>query len=236
LRSCAFALLIERQQMREITFDTETTGIDPNSGHRIIEIGCVELIDKVRTGNFFHAYINPERDVPKSSTDVHGLTAGFLSDKPVFAKIANQFLDFVKDDKLVIHNAAFDLKFINHELDRSKLPLVNANRAIDTLKMARDKFPGAKASLDALCNRFGIDLSKREKHGALLDAELLVDVYLELLGGAQGAMQLDDDAVYYDERNVRKRKFLQKREFVVSDKELSQHAEFVGKIKETLWN
>jgi DNA polymerase-3 subunit epsilon len=222
--------------MREITFDTETTGIDASSGHRIIEIGCVELIDKVRTGKFFHAYLNPERDVPKSSTDVHGLTAGFLSDKPLFASIAKGFLEFIRDDKLVIHNAAFDLKFINSELERVKLPLVNANRAIDTLKLARDKFPGAKASLDALCNRFGIDLSKREKHGALLDAELLVDVYLELLGGAQGAMQLDDDAVYYDERNVRKRKFLQKRDFVVSDKELELHGEFLRKIKAPMWN
>lgn len=222
--------------LREITFDTETTGIDPNAGHRIIEIGCVELIDKVRTGNFFHTYINPERDVPKSSTDVHGLTAGFLSDKPLFKAIAQQFLDFVKDDKLVIHNAGFDLKFINHELNKVGLPLINANRAIDTLNLARDKFPGAKASLDALCTRFGIDLSKREKHGALLDAELLVDVYIELLGGAQGTMQLDDNAIIYDERLIRKRKYLQKREFFVSEEEIEAHKEFVGKIKQPLWN
>jgi DNA polymerase-3 subunit epsilon len=222
--------------LREITFDTETTGIDPNSGHRIIEIGCVELIDRARTGNSFHCYINPERDVPKSSTDVHGLTAGFLSDKPLFKAIAQQFLDFVRDDKLVIHNAAFDLKFINSELQRVNLPLVASNRAIDTLNMARDKFPGGKASLDALCKKFGIDLSKRDKHGALLDAELLVDVYLELLGGAQDTMKLDDNAIIYDERSIRKRKYLQKREFLVSNDELELHKEFVGKIKEAMWN
>ncbi|MCE3231863.1 MAG: dnaQ [Rickettsiaceae bacterium] len=221
--------------IREITFDTETTGIDPKSGHRIVEIGCVELIDKIRTGKFFHTYINPERDVPKASTDVHGLTAGFLSDKPLFSRIASEFLDFVRDDKLVIHNAGFDLKFINHELERASLPLINANRAIDTLNLARDKFPGAKASLDALCIRFGIDLSKREKHGALLDAELLVDVYIELLGGAQGIMELDDKIIY-DERVIRKRKFLQKREFEVTDKEIKIHKDFIDKIKEPMWN
>jgi DNA polymerase-3 subunit epsilon len=221
--------------LREITFDTETTGIDPNSGHRIIEIGCVELIDKVKTGNVYHAYINPERDVPKSSTDVHGLTAGFLYDKPVFAKVADDFLAFIGDDKLVIHNASFDLKFINSELARTGHAAVNASRAIDTLILARNKFPGAKVNLDALCNRFGIDLSRREKHGALLDAELLVDVYLELLGGAQGTMVLDEEAAYYDERNVRKRKFLQKRDFVISDEEIKLHKDFLQKIKEPMW-
>lgn len=221
--------------MREITFDTETTGIDPNSGHRIIEIGCVELIDKVRTGKFYHVYINPQRDVPKSSTDVHGLTLGFLSDKPVFSQVVHDFLSFIRKDRLVIHNAAFDLKFINSELTRLKLPLIEFERATDTLNMAREKFPGAKASLDALCNRFGIDLSKREKHGALLDAELLVDVYLELIGGAQGAMQLDEDAMRYEEKTVRRRKYVEKRSFPVSKEELETHSDFLQKIKVPAW-
>lgn len=221
--------------MREITFDTETTGIDPNSGHRIIEIGCVELIDKVRTGKFYHVYINPQRDVPKSSTDVHGLTLGFLSDKPVFSQVVHDFLSFIRKDRLVIHNAAFDLKFINSELTRLKLPLIEFERATDTLNMAREKFPGAKASLDALCNRFGIDLSKREKHGALLDAELLVDVYLELIGGAQGAMQLDEDAMRYEEKTVRRRKYVEKRSFPVSKEELEAHSDFLQKIKVPAW-
>ncbi|MDA0781324.1 MAG: DNA polymerase III subunit epsilon [Rickettsiales bacterium] len=221
--------------MREITFDTETTGIDPNSGHRIIEIGCVELIDKVRTGEVYHVYINPQRDIPKSSTDVHGLTMGFLSDKPVFSQVAKDFLDFIRDDRLVIHNAAFDLKFINSELGKLDLPLVEFERATDTLNMAREKFPGAKASLDALCNRFGIDLSKREKHGALLDAELLADVYIELIGGTQGAMQLDENEIKYEEKTVRRRKYLEKRSFEVSKEELDAHKQFLSGIKEPLW-
>jgi DNA polymerase-3 subunit epsilon len=221
--------------MREITFDTETTGIDPNAGHRVIEIGCVELIDKIRTGNVYHAYINPQRDVPKSSTDVHGLTMGFLSDKPVFSKVAQDFLDFIKDDRLVIHNAAFDLKFINHEFSKLGIAPVEFERATDTLNMAREKFPGAKASLDALCNRFGIDLSKREKHGALLDAELLADVYLELVGGAQGTMQLDENEMKYEEKTVRRRKYLEKRSFEVSKEELEMHKKFIERIKEPIW-
>ncbi|PIR37648.1 MAG: DNA polymerase III subunit epsilon [Alphaproteobacteria bacterium CG11_big_fil_rev_8_21_14_0_20_39_49] len=222
--------------MREITFDTETTGIDPNSGHRIIEIGCVELIDKVRTGEVYHVYINPQRDIPKSSTDVHGLTMGFLSDKPVFSQVAKDFLDFIRGDRLVIHNAAFDLKFINSELGKLDFPLVEFERATDTLNMAREKFPGAKASLDALCNRFGIDLSKREKHGALLDAELLADVYIELIGGTQGAMQLDENEIKYEEKTVRRRKYLAKRSFEVSKEELDAHKQFLSNIKEPLWD
>ncbi len=221
--------------MREITFDTETTGIDPNSGHRVIEIGCVELIDKVRTGNVYHVYINPQRDVPKSSTDVHGLTMGFLSDKPIFSKIAKDFLDFIKKDRLVIHNAAFDLKFINHEFSKLDIPPIEFERATDTLNMAREKFPGAKASLDALCNRFGIDLSKREKHGALLDAELLADVYIELIGGAQGSMKLDENEMKYEEKTVRRRKYLEKRSFELSKEEIEAHKQFLSKVKEPLW-
>jgi DNA polymerase-3 subunit epsilon len=221
--------------MREISFDTETTGIDPSAGHRVIEIGCVELIDKVRTGECFHAYINPERDVPKSSTDVHGLTLGFLMDKPLFKDVAQGFIDFIKKDKLVIHNATFDLKFINHEFAKLKIKPIEHERAIDTLVMARTKFPGAKANLDALCNRFGIDLSKREKHGALLDAELLADVYLELIGGSQSTMELDEDAIKYEEKGMRRRKYMEKRSFPVASNELKAHKNFLNKIKEPMW-
>jgi DNA polymerase-3 subunit epsilon len=222
--------------MREISFDTETTGIDPGSGHRVIEIGCVELIDKVRTGNVFHRYINPQRDVPKSSTDVHGLTAGFLMDKPVFEEIAQEFLDFIKNDKLIIHNAAFDLKFINNELSKLKIAPIEHSRAIDTLVIARNRFPGAKASLDALCNKFDIDLSKREKHGALLDAELLAEVYVELIGGSQGAMDLDENTLKYEEKTVRRRKYVEKRTFPVSYEEIESHKEFLQNIKNPIWN
>lgn len=219
--------------MREIAFDTETTGMDPNSGHRIIEIGCVELIDKIRTGNSFHAYMNPQRDVPKASTDVHGLTEEFLADKPLFSDVANDFLEFIADDKLVIHNASFDLKFINAELKAVRKKELVYERAIDTLVIARKKFPGSKVNLDALCNRFGIDLSRREKHGALLDAELLADVYLELLGGRQGAMDLAEGkkiAATKISSSMTRRKFRKPRNFTISDEELKLHEEFMKKI------
>lgn len=224
--------------MREITFDTETTGMDPNTGHRIVEIGCIELVDKIRTGNFFHAYINPEREVPKAATAIHGLSDEFLADKPVFAKVAKEFLEFIGSDRLVIHNAAFDMKFINYELERAGQKHIEYHRTVDTLVMARKKFPGAKASLDALCTRYGIDLSRRDKHGALLDAELLADVYLELLGGAQGMMKLESTeseqtAVAFDTK--RKRPLRERRNFPVSEEELAAHAEFLKKIKNAMW-
>lgn len=221
--------------MREITFDTETTGLEPSLGHRVIEIGCVELIDKVRTGKVYHSFLNPERDVPRSSTNIHGLTAGFLFDKPFFKDVAQDFLDFIADDKLVIHNAAFDLKFINSELAKVGLEAVDEDRAIDTVHLARELFPGAKASLDALCRRFGIDLSKREQHGALLDAELLADVYIELLGGNQDSMDLDIEELRFDEKNIRKTKYLERRSFPVSKNELNAHKNFLKKIKNPLW-
>ena len=169
--------------MREIVLDTETTGLDPFSGHRIVEIGCVEMIGHIRTGNHFHSYLNPERDMPMEAQNIHGLSAEFLKDKPLFKTIARSFLEFIGDDPLIIHNAAFDLKFLNAELDRNGLPLIAMERAIDTVLMARQKFPGSPANLDALCKRFNIDTSARTKHGALLDAELLADVYLEFKGG-----------------------------------------------------
>ena len=171
--------------MREIVMDTETTGLDPYDGHRLVEIGGVELINHVPTGRTYHQYINPKRDVPTEAFEVHGLSQEFLSDKPVFSEVADQFLDFVQDAKLVIHNATFDMKFLNAELSWIDKPLLPNNQAIDTLAIARRKFPGSPASLDALCRRFGIDNSARTLHGALLDSEILAEVYLELLGGKQ---------------------------------------------------
>ncbi|PPB82664.1 DNA polymerase-3 subunit epsilon [Albidovulum inexpectatum] len=172
--------------MREIVLDTETTGFEPEEGHRIVEIGAIELLNHLPTGRFYHQYINPERPMPKEAFEVHGLGDDFLRDKPRFAEIAQDFLDFIgPDSRLVIHNASFDMKFINAELSWVNLPPIPMDRAIDTLTMARRKFPGAPATLDALCRRFGIDNSAREKHGALLDSELLAEVYLELIGGRQ---------------------------------------------------
>jgi DNA polymerase III subunit epsilon len=171
--------------MREIVLDTETTGFDPADGHRIVEIGCVELMDHFPTGNNYHCYLNPERDMPAEAEKVHGLSAAFLTDKPLFGAVAAEFVEFLGDAPLVIHNAAFDLKFLNAEFTRVNGVLIPAGRAIDTIEMAKAKFPGARYSLDELCRRFAIDLTERSKHGALLDAELLAQVYLELLGGRQ---------------------------------------------------
>ncbi len=171
--------------MREIVLDTETTGFEPSEGHRIVEIGAVELMNHLPTGRTYHQYINPERQMPKEAFEVHGLGDEFLRDKPVFAKIGRAFLDFIGEAQLVIHNAAFDMKFLNWELERAGLPGLPAARATDTLMIARSRFPGSPASLDALCRRFGVDNSMREKHGALLDSEILAEVYLELVGGRQ---------------------------------------------------
>lgn len=171
--------------MREIVLDTETTGFEPSEGHRIVEIGAVELFNHLPTGRTYHQYINPERAMPREAFEVHGLGDDFLRDKPVFGSIGAAFLEFVGEAKLVIHNAAFDLKFLNAELARAGLPGLPWPRAIDTLAIARARFPGSPASLDALCRRFGVDNSRREKHGALLDSEILAEVYLELIGGRQ---------------------------------------------------
>ncbi len=171
--------------MREIVLDTETTGIDPGEGHRIVEIGAVELFNHLPTGRTYHQYINPERPMPKEAFEVHGLGDDFLRDKPVFRAIAPDFLAFIGEARLVIHNAAFDMKFLNAELSWVGLPPIDAARATDTLVMARSRFPGSPASLDALCRRFGVDNSARDKHGALLDSEILAEVYLELIGGRQ---------------------------------------------------
>lgn len=179
--------------MREIVLDTETTGLSPEEGHRLVEIGCVELVNAVPTGNVWHRYINPEREVPAEAAAVHGLSTAFLKDKPVFSQVFADFLEFVGEDVLVIHNAAFDMKFINAELKAVGHAGIPPRRVRDTLLMAREKFPGAPASLDALCRRFGVDNSGRDLHGALLDAQLLAGVYLELVGGRQRGLGLSQD-------------------------------------------
>lgn len=171
--------------MREIVLDTETTGFEPSEGHRIVEIGAVELFNHMPTGRTYHQYLNPERPMPKEAFEVHGLGDDFLRDKPLFKAVAQDFLDFIGDSVLVIHNASFDMKFLNAELKAAFHTTLPATRAIDTLMIARQKFPGSPASLDALCRRFGVDNSSREKHGALLDSEILAEVYLELIGGRQ---------------------------------------------------
>ena len=171
--------------MREIVLDTETTGFEPSEGHRLVEIGCVELFNHMPTGRTYHQYVNPERPVPADAFAVHGLSDEFLRPQPRFAEIASAFLDFVQDATLVIHNAAFDMKFLNAELGWAGRPLLTRNKVIDTLAIARRKFPGSQASLDMLCRRFGIDNSSRTLHGALLDSQILAEVYLELLGGRQ---------------------------------------------------
>ncbi|MGB3689884.1 MAG: DNA polymerase III subunit epsilon [Jannaschia helgolandensis] len=176
--------------MREIVLDTETTGFEPESGDRIVEIGAIELINHVRTGKEYHQYINPERSMPDGAFQVHGLGDDFLKDFPVFKQVGQAFIDFIGDARLVIHNAAFDMKFLNAELDGMGLPRLPYDRAIDTLAIARSKFPGSPASLDALCRRFGVDNAARTKHGALLDSEILAEVYLELIGGRQPTMSL----------------------------------------------
>lgn len=224
--------------MREISLDTETTGLNPKSGHRIVEIGCVEMINHVSTGEVFHVYINPQRDMPEEAFKVHGLSEEFLKEKPLFAKVADDFLDFIGESPLIIHNAAFDMGFLNWELENLGKPALEMSRAIDTVKMARKKFPGAQASLDALCRRFSIDNSNRTLHGALLDAELLADVYLELMGGRQTGFGLgvEEEAQVVDaEIKVEKRQQRQARTFAPSADELSAHAEFVEKLTDPIW-
>ena len=180
--------------MREIVLDTETTGISPAEGHRLCEIGCVELDNHMPTGRTFHVYVNPERDMPEGAFRVHGLSEEFLRDKPKFAEIVDGFLEFITDTPLIIHNASFDLGFLNAELKRTGKKNLPSSQAIDTLAIARRKFPGAQNSLDALCRRFNVDNSNRVKHGALLDSELLAEVYLELIGGREPGLGLAADA------------------------------------------
>ncbi len=180
--------------MREIVMDTETTGLDPFTGHRIVEIGAVELLNHIPTGSVYHQYINPQRDMPEEAFNVHGLSEEFLRPKPVFADIAQDFLKFIDDGILIIHNAPFDLKFLNAEFSWIDTEQLSMDRVIDTLALARKRYPMGPNSLDALCRRYGIDNSKRDKHGALLDSELLADVYMELIGGRQTVLGLTSDS------------------------------------------
>jgi DNA polymerase-3 subunit epsilon len=224
--------------MREIVLDTETTGFKANEGDRLVEIGCIELINHIPTGRHYHVYINPERAMPEDAFKVHGLSDDFLKDKPVFAAVAQDFCDFIAEDPLVIHNAQFDLSFLNAELARlSGFPHIAMERAIDTVRLARQKFPGAQASLDALCKRFNIDNSARVKHGALLDAELLAEVYLELIGGRQQGLGLvgsaDGDAILAAQ--VPRGPARPPRPHAASAEELAAHAAFLAKLKDPLW-
>lgn len=195
--------------MREVVFDTETTGLSYANGDRVIEIGCVELWNLIPTGNTFHVYINPQRFIPQAAVNVHGLTTDFLKDKPLFQHVAQKLLDFLQDSQLVAHNANFDVGFLNHEFKKAGLSYL-ANKIVDTLKIAKQKFPRSPASLDALCKRFEIDLSDRSKHGALLDSELLAKVYLELKGGAQTSILLNNNENDLNNSAIQKNKKLQK--------------------------
>jgi DNA polymerase-3 subunit epsilon len=181
--------------MREIILDTETTGLDPNEGHRLVEIGCVEMVDRVLTGATWHYYFNPQRAMPQEAFAVHGLSGEFLADKPLFPDLAGAFVDFLGDARLIIHNAGFDMRFLNAELKLAKKSLLLMDRVTDTLALARRKHPGARVSLDELCQRYGIDNSKRVKHGALLDAEILAEVYIELTGGRQTTLGLASETI-----------------------------------------
>ena len=223
--------------MREIVLDTETTGLDPLAGHRVVEVGCIELMNTVATGRTFHAYFNPEMIMPAGAQDIHGLTDEFLADKPLFAERVEEFLAFIADAQLVIHNAQFDIGFLNAELERVKQPKLS-NPYIDTVSMARRKFPGQRASLDALCERFGIDNSSRTKHGALLDSELLAEVYLELSGGRQRDLGLAPEmgaAVAVIGLTVDNRPVRPPRPHMPRAAELAAHAAFMLQLSDPLW-
>ena len=219
--------------MREIVFDTETTGIMPGDGHRIVEIGAVEMVNRVATGRTFHTYIDPERPMPKDAQAVHGLSTAFLTGQPVFEMVINDFLGFIEDSPLVAHNAAFDMEFLNWELKRARLPIIPHGRAIDTLELSRRINPGAKHTLDALCNRYGIDLSGRSKHGALVDAELLARVYVELTGGRQIGFDLAADAAEEDLPVERVNFGI--RHHVALPEELEAHESFIASLKDPVW-
>lgn len=219
--------------MREIVFDTETTGIMPGDGHRIVEIGALELIGRVPTGRQFHTYIDPCRAMPKDSEGVHGLSSAFLTGQPIFEAVIDDFLAFIGDDPLVAHNAMFDMAFLNWELRRAGMRVLPDSRAICTLELSRKRHPGAKHSLDALCVRYGIDLSSRTKHGALLDAELLARVYIELTGGRQIGFDLAAETVAPEAMPVRR--LLPARPHMASAAELARHAAMVAGLKDPVW-
>lgn len=222
--------------MREIVFDTETTGFNAEGDDRLVEIGCLELMNHVPTGREFHVYINPQRAIPAEAQAVHGISDAMVADKPVFAEVAADFLDFVGDAVMIAHNCEFDQRFINAELKRLGFPALPKTRFLDTLAMARQKFPGAPASLDALCRRFNIDTSARVKHGALLDSQLLAEVYLEFRGGRQGALLMEATAVGTGGgASAATRSYRPPRPHGPSAAELAAHAAFVAKLKNALW-
>jgi DNA polymerase-3 subunit epsilon len=225
--------------VREIVFDTETTGLNPVGGDRMVEIGCVEIYNRVETGRHFHAYFNPERHMPLEAEAVHGLTAIFLSDKPRFGEKVEELLDFIDDSPLVAHNAGFDFGFLNYELQLCGRPAVCMSRMVDTLALARTRHPGAKHSLDALCMRFGIDRSHRVKHGALLDAQLLAQVYVELTGGRQIGLGLVAEAgsvsVQQSSRPVTIREPRVPRPHSAAAEELERHRAFIAQLADPLW-
>ena len=222
--------------MREIVLDTETTGFDPLTGHRLVEIGCVELFNHLPTGEVFHRYVNPERDMPEEAFKVHGLSADFLADKPLFADVADEFLAFIADSVLVIHNAEFDMRFLNAELARIGYATLPMSRSIDTVAMARKRFPGAQANLDALCRRFEIDNTHRTKHGALLDSELLAEVYLQLIGGRQPGLELGLAKAGGPAPTLRvERPTRPARPHQASEDEAAAHAAFLAKLKNPIW-
>jgi len=222
--------------MREIVLDTETTGLDPAAGHRIVEVACLELLNRIPTGRDYQTYVNPERDVPADALAVHGLTAEFLGDKPRFADIADELLQFIADAPLVIHNAEFDVRFLNAEFQRLARPPLTGTRIVDTLQIARQKFPGAPASLDALCRRFAIDNSARTRHGALLDTELLADVYLELMGGRQAGLELMTAARATAALAAGGKTPRVARGHAPTEAELAAHAALVAKLKDPIWS
>lgn len=219
--------------MREIVFDTETTGIMPGDGHRVVEIGALEMVGKVLTGRSFHTYVDPCRPMPKDAQGVHGLSSDFLTGQPIFEAVVDEFLAFIEDSPLVAHNAVFDFGFVNYELRRCGMKMLPDSRMVCTLEMSRKKHPGAKHTLDALCNRYGVDLSARTKHGALLDAELLARVYVELCGGRQ--IGFDLAAEPEAEAAAPVRELLAARAFAASDAELLRHAAFVATLKDPVW-
>ena len=221
--------------MREVILDTETTGLNSDNGDRIVEIGCVELVNHVATGATYHQYVNPERPMPDEAFQIHGLSEAFLSEFPTMSDIIDEFLEFIGVAPLVIHNAEFDLRFLNAELVRLDKSALKIKRAIDTVRLAREKFPGASVSLNALCKRFSIDNSSRSFHGALLDAHLLASVYLELVGGKQRGLDLSTNEIANEviAKNGNRR---ESRNFAVKNDELKAHARFLAKITKPIWN
>ena len=226
---------------RLIILDTETTGFEPRDGHKLVEIGALEMINMIPTGRQFHYYINPERDVPIGAYKVHGLSQEFLRDKPLFSAVADEFLEFIEGAQLVIHNAKFDMKFLNHELKLLNKQTLDMSIAIDTLLIARKRFPGSKASLDALCKRFKIDLSKRGYHGALLDSQLLMEVYIALMGGADSRQS----KMEFTKEDIEKKKEISSIESHIyqankivtpTESEMKNHKEMISKIKNPIWD